>query len=116
MALLSTVCLPTSSPRAATRRAPARRPRLHGPGRVRQRSVREGYARHGEDAAPNSGGSQFFICYDIPGSAAALNGKYTVFGKVTAGMDVVEKLTPRDPQTNPNRPATRSLEMTVQEQ
>jgi cyclophilin family peptidyl-prolyl cis-trans isomerase/protein-disulfide isomerase len=50
-------------------------------------------------AMANSGidtnGSQFFITL---GSAPNLNGKYTIFGKVTSGMDIVEKLTPRDPE------------------
>ncbi len=53
--------------------------------------------------APNSGGSQFFICFDMPEqSKTALFGNYTVFGQVTAGMDVASKLTPRDPAKNPN--------------
>ena len=38
---------------------------------------------------PNSANSQFFICFD---EASFLNGKYTVVGEVTAGMDVVDKL------------------------
>jgi cyclophilin family peptidyl-prolyl cis-trans isomerase len=68
-------------------------------------------------AAPNSGGSQFFICYDLNDSQkAALNGKYTAFGKVTAGMDVVDKLTPRDPSKNPTTPGDKILGITVQEQ
>lgn len=38
--------------------------------------------------APNSGGSQFFIVYkDDP-----LPPQYTIFGKVTAGLDVVDKV------------------------
>jgi cyclophilin family peptidyl-prolyl cis-trans isomerase len=62
---------------------------------------------------PNSGGSQFFICYQ---ANPALNGNYTVFGKVTTGMDVVDKLTPRDPVTNPNAPpGDKIIEITIQE-
>ena len=38
---------------------------------------------------PNSANSQFFICF---GDAAFLNDKYTVFGEVTSGMDVVDKI------------------------
>ena len=38
---------------------------------------------------PNSANSQFFICFD---DASFLNGKYTVFGEVTSGMDIVDKI------------------------
>ena len=38
---------------------------------------------------PDSAGSQFYICL---GPAPFLDGKYTVFGKVTKGMDVVDKI------------------------
>jgi peptidylprolyl isomerase/peptidyl-prolyl cis-trans isomerase B (cyclophilin B) len=36
---------------------------------------------------PDSAGSQFYICL---GPASFLDGKYTVFGSVTKGMDVVD--------------------------
>ena len=39
--------------------------------------------------SPDSANSQFFICF---GDASFLNGKYTVFGEVTSGMDVVDKV------------------------
>lgn len=42
----------------------------------------------------NSNGSQFFITY---AAQPDLDGKYTVFGEVIDGMDVLEKLSPRDP-------------------
>jgi peptidylprolyl isomerase len=38
---------------------------------------------------PNSANSQFFICFE---DAPHLNGKYTVFGQVTDGMEVVDKI------------------------
>ncbi len=38
---------------------------------------------------PDSAGSQFFICL---GDASFLDGKYTAFGKLVAGDDVLEKL------------------------
>ena len=38
---------------------------------------------------PNTGGSQIFITYD---DTPWLNGKHAIFGKVTSGMDVVNKL------------------------
>ena len=51
-------------------------------------------------AAPDSAGSQFFICVaDTP----FLDGQYTVFGEVIEGMDVVDEIVtrPRDKRDNP---------------
>lgn len=42
---------------------------------------------HGKD--PNSGGSQFYICL---APQQKLDGNFTVFGQVTEGMDVAEKI------------------------
>jgi peptidyl-prolyl cis-trans isomerase B (cyclophilin B) len=52
-------------------------------------------------AAPNSAGSQFFICVK---DSASLNGQYTVFGEVVSGMDAVDKIVsaPRDQRDNPS--------------
>jgi len=38
---------------------------------------------------PDSAGSQFFICFS---PQSYLDGQYTVFGQVTKGMDVVDKI------------------------
>ncbi|MGE3245862.1 MAG: peptidylprolyl isomerase [Beijerinckiaceae bacterium] len=40
---------------------------------------------------PNSANSQFFICFDDSG-CRGLTGQYTVWGQVTSGMGVVEKI------------------------
>ena len=45
---------------------------------------------------PNSAGSQFYICL---GDAPFLNRQYTVFGHVTEGQDVVDKIRPGDVMT-----------------
>src|SRR6266571_1868387 len=43
----------------------------------------------GDPAQPNNGGAQFFIClYPQP----QLDGHYSVFGQVTEGLDVAEKI------------------------
>ena len=51
-------------------------------------------------ASPDSAGSQFFICV---ADAPFLNNKYTVFGEVVSGTEVVDKIVsqPRDGRDNP---------------
>jgi peptidylprolyl isomerase len=49
---------------------------------------------------PNSGDSQFFICFD---DASFLNGQYTVWGKVIEGMDNVDKIKRGEPVKNPDK-------------
>lgn len=39
--------------------------------------------------SPNSANSQFFICF---AESSFLNGQYTVFGEVTKGMEIVDKI------------------------
>lgn len=55
-----------------------------------------GMARQGGDV--NSGGSQWFISY---APSSSLDGKYTIFGEVIEGMEVVDCITPRDPSQAP---------------
>ncbi len=57
------------------------------------------------NAGPNTNGSQFFIV--TTGSAPWLDGKHTVFGKVTGGMDAVDSIEKTDTDANdkPREPA-----------
>ena len=48
--------------------------------------------------ATPTNGSQFFITF---GPTAQLDGGYTIFGQVISGIDVVNGITLRDPQTSP---------------
>ena len=49
---------------------------------------------------PNSGDSQFFICFD---DAASSTSQYTVWGKVIEGMDNVDKIKRGEPVQNPDK-------------
>ena len=46
-------------------------------------------------AGKDTGGSQFFMVLD-EGSTRHLNGKHTVFGKITQGLDVMKQIKPND--------------------
>ena len=63
---------------------------------------------------PNSGGSQFFICAtNVP----HLNGKYTVFGQVVEGDEIIDQIInlPRDARDNPNRRVEMSVRIEQRE-
>ncbi|HKT53193.1 MAG TPA: peptidylprolyl isomerase [Caulobacteraceae bacterium] len=52
---------------------------------------------------PNSANSQFFICFD---DASFLDGQYTVWGEVTAGMENVDALPKGEPPRQPGKIVT----------
>jgi cyclophilin family peptidyl-prolyl cis-trans isomerase len=51
-------------------------------------------------SSPNSANSQFFICF---GDARFLDKQYTVWGKVTQGMENVDKIKRGEPVRDPDR-------------
>jgi len=50
--------------------------------------------------SPNSANSQFFICFD---DASFLDKQYTVWGKVTEGMENVDKIKKGEPVRDPDK-------------
>ncbi len=52
---------------------------------------------------PDTANSQFFICF---GDASFLNRKYTVWGKVTSGMELVDQLKRGEPVQGPDKIVT----------
>ncbi len=55
---------------------------------------------------PNSGDSQFFICFE---DAPFLNGQYTVWGEVTEGMENVDKIKRGEPVRDPDKIVKASM-------
>ena len=60
----------------------------------------------------NTNGSQWFVTF---GPAEHLNGLHTIFGEVIEGMDVVNSLTFRDPDTGPDFDGDLILSVTIEE-
>jgi cyclophilin family peptidyl-prolyl cis-trans isomerase len=65
------------------------------------------------NAGRDTNGSQFFITF---APAEFLNGGYTIFGQVIEGMDVVNGITRRDPQMNPNFTGDVITKITITEE
>ena len=70
---------------------------------VNPRKFVDGTLGMAKTAAPNSGGSQWFIDY---APQPNLDGGYTAFGQLVSGRDVLDKITARDP-TTATQPGTR---------
>ncbi len=66
------------------------------------RPHKRGVLSMARSANPDSAGSQFFICHGDP---SFLDGKYTTFGKLIKGDDVLEKIatTKTHPQDRPDK-------------
>jgi len=63
------------------------------------------------NAGPNTNGSQFFITH-VP--TPWLDGKHSVFGQISEGMDVLMSIPPRDPM-QPEYPGVKILKVTIEE-
>ncbi|HVY51502.1 MAG TPA: peptidylprolyl isomerase [Devosia sp.] len=59
-----------------------------------------GVASMARSSNPNSANSQFFICFD---DARFLDRQYTVWGKVIAGMENVDKIKRGEPVRDPDK-------------
>ena len=59
---------------------------------------------------PDTNGGQFFITY---APTPHLTGLHTIFGEVVEGAEVLNSLTPRDPQTNPDFQGDRLISVEI---
>jgi len=57
-------------------------------------------------ANPDSGDSQFFICF---GDARFLDGQYTVWGEVVSGMEFVDQIKRGEPVKDPDKIVSAKL-------
>lgn len=55
---------------------------------------------------PDSANSQFFICFD---DCSFLNGQYTIYGSVTAGMENIDTINRGEPPANPDKIVTMKV-------
>ncbi|MCZ8513095.1 peptidylprolyl isomerase [Paenibacillus filicis] len=66
------------------------------------------------NAGPNTNGSQFFICTGEDSKALNRTPNYTVFGKVSQGMDVVQKIADTPVKSNGGEASTPTEKVTIQ--
>ena len=89
---------------------------MGGPGYIFDNEITEHTHVAGALSMANAGadtnGCQFFITYK---ARHELDGDYSVFGQLTAGTNVLESLTPRDPSQNPDFEGDRIIRVTITE-
>ena len=64
------------------------------------------------NAGADTNGCQFFITYT---AQHRLDGSYSVFGQLISGMDVLESLTPRDPDKHPSYKGDTIIRIIIEE-
>ena len=64
------------------------------------------------NSGPDTNGCQFFITFT---PQHGLDNKHSVFGRLIEGMDVLEKLAPRDPNQNPQFEGDKIIRITIEE-
>jgi peptidyl-prolyl cis-trans isomerase B (cyclophilin B) len=77
---------------------------------------KRGVVSMARSAEPNSASSQFFI---VVKESTYLDNKYSVFGEVVSGMEVVDEIcsSPRDVRDRPNQTiAVRNIEVEVRDE
>lgn len=77
------------------------------PAEFSQESYGRGTVGMARKSDPNSANSQFFICFSDCGF---LNGQYTVIGKVTEGMEFVDKIARGEPPATPDKIVKMTIE------
>jgi len=71
------------------------------PAEFSSEAYRRGTIGAARSASPDSANSQFFICFTDFG-CDSLRGKYTIWGKVTAGMQYVDAIARGEPPSSPD--------------
>lgn len=80
------------------------------PAEFSERNHVRGILSAARSADPNSAGSQFFI---MVAASPSLDGQYSIFGEVSEGMDVVDKIVAvkTDDKDNPLKPIPMHIEV-----
>jgi len=87
-------------------------PGYYIPNEITQHTHVAGALSMARTIVPDTNGCQFFICYT---DQHGLDGSYSVFGQLISGMDVLESLTPRDPDKHPSYKGDTILRIVIEE-
>jgi cyclophilin family peptidyl-prolyl cis-trans isomerase len=87
-------------------------PGYYIPNEITQHTHVAGALSMARTIVPDTNGCQFFICYT---DQHGLDGSYSVFGQIISGMDVLESLTPRNPDNHPNYKGDTIIRITIEE-